>query len=207
MLKAHTPSVAAFLVSLSLATAPAHAVTIQTLTFDDFNAGSTDNNPLPNGYQGLDWNNFYVLNPDNIYQGSGYGNNRISYPNVAFNGYGQPANFSANSPFTLFGGYFGSAWQNETLTAIGKLNGVQEDTMTFNVNTQNPQLIAFNWSGINEVDFSTADGTQFVLDNLEIAESQVAPTPLPGSLVMFATALAGLASLVGLNRRRAGRIQ
>jgi hypothetical protein len=209
------PAVLAAAVFVLLASAPAKAVTIQLINFDDLSDGGAGT-PIANGYTGLDWNNFYVLHSNNsIYGPSGYVNGTVSQPNVAFNGFGNDASFSANMPFSLYGGYFTAAWNDGlTVTANGLLNGVQKYTQTFNLNTQLPLLIAFNWTDINDVTFSSSGGTNhgyggsgehFALDNLEIAEGGVSAVPLPAALPLFGSALLGLAGFGARKSRRTRR--
>jgi hypothetical protein len=74
---------------------PSSAFAQTTITFDDLtdNGGGT---VIANGYHGLNWSNFYVVNTADYYasQGTnGYTNGTVSGPNVAFNAYGTPASF------------------------------------------------------------------------------------------------------------------
>jgi hypothetical protein len=115
----------------------------------------------------------------------------------------------SNNTFTLNGFYLGAAWNNGLLvTVVGRVNGVVQDTAIFTVNATGPaQLETLNWTGINEVDFSSAGGvphryngggTQFVLDNLTIDQS--AGVPEPSSLALLGGGLIGLFMLA--RRRR-----
>ena len=51
------------------------------LTFDELPPADKTGTPIPNGYGGFDWSNFYY-HPDNY---EGYKNGCVSAPHVAFN--------------------------------------------------------------------------------------------------------------------------
>jgi hypothetical protein len=88
-----------FTLCLSVATVSANTV----ITFDDLPSYSQ----ISNGYAGLNWNNFYVLNtPDYGLNPSGYQNGTVSVPNVAFNAWGNPASISSTNSagFSLVSG-------------------------------------------------------------------------------------------------------
>ena len=71
-------------------------MTNQVITFDDLAAPSSDGMPIPNGYSGLNWSNFYVANSSQSSMvNSGYRYGTITSPNVAYNAYGSDASFSA----------------------------------------------------------------------------------------------------------------
>jgi PEP-CTERM motif-containing protein len=179
-----------------------------TITFDDL-ADNGVGTLIANGYAGLNWNNFAALNTLSFGTPSGYQNGTVSAPNVAFNVAALPAAFSSGGNFTLNSGYFTGAWNDGlTITVMGLENGLLVDVTNFVVNTSGPTLETFNWSGINEVDFSSAggtnhgynnSGTQFALDNLVI--NAPTTTPEPGTLGM--TGLGILAAFV-LRRRFQG---
>ena len=147
------------------------------ITFDDRPADISV--PIENGYAGLNWNDFYVINSGDL-PGTGYETGVVTQPNAAYNGWANPASFNSANLFTLTSGDFTAAWYDERVTVNGVLNGVVEDTATFNINTQSPTLETFNWSGINEVDFTSNGGSQFVLDNLTL-NGGAAPQTLSGT--------------------------
>jgi len=199
-------------VAASLALAGTARASIVDITFDDLsdNGGGT---PIANGYQGLNWSNFYVLNTS-LYEASGYVNGVVSPPNVAYNGFGDPASISAapGTNFTLFGGFFTAAWNNglqinaQAYDTFG--NPIAADNVTFTENTFGPQEQSFNWANIGSVTFTSFGGTpagydgsgeHFALDNLYVSE-----VPLPGAMPLFGAALAGLGGL-GFWRRKAAK--
>jgi hypothetical protein len=184
-----------------------------TITFDDLtdNGGGT---PIANGYQGLNWTNFDVLNTSLYSTPSGYQNNTVSAPNVAYNGFGSPAVIS-NNTFTLNSFYLGAAWNDGLqVTVTGLLNGVTLGTTTFAVSTTGPAVLeTLNWTGINEIDFSSAggvphgykgSGTQFVLDNLTINGVTV-PAPIIGRGLPVLLAVGGFMFGAKLLRRNKPR--
>ena len=167
-----------------------------TLTFDDLTSALS---AVPNGYNGLNFNNFEVNTLANE-QPSGYVNGTVSPSSVIFNGFGNPASFSATSGTGL------------TVVTTGLLGGVVEDTETFNVSTFGPTLETLGWTGIDTVSFVSSGGTpdpvaalhyggtQFVLDNVTIsATAPVTVTPEPSSFALLGTGILGVA---GMMKRR-----
>jgi hypothetical protein len=115
---------------------------------------------------------------------------------VAFNGFGSPASFTSAGTLELNSIYLTAAFNDGlNVTVTGLLNGVTVDSTTLVVNTSGPTLEAFNWAGINAVDFSSCcgvhddsylgSGTQFVIDNLSIV-------PEPSTWAMLLLGFAGL---------------
>jgi len=154
---------------------------------------------VPNGYGGLNWNNFETL--DGItYSGnpSGYLAGMVSISNVVFNADpGSPSSITSANPFNLFSAYLTAAWNdNLQLEAKGYTNGVLIYDNTYTLSATNPTLINFNFLGVTEVDFTSSGGTPhsgysgggtyFAMDNVNVATGpgvlsgpQVA-VPLPG---------------------------
>jgi len=165
------------------------------VTFDDL---TRNDSPIPNGYGGLNWNNFYVLDGVN-YSGnpSGYQNGVVSPNNVAYNGFGNPADaLSVDSvtPFTFNSAYLTAAWRDGLqVTITGYLLGVQEDQTTVTVNTSGPSLITLNWTGIDDLNFNSfggvphgysgGNGTQFAMDNF-LYNAPVTAVPEPSTFVI-----------------------
>jgi hypothetical protein len=177
--------------------ASAHAT---TLTFDSLGDGS----PIPNGYGGFNWSNFYTLNGANNAP-SGYANGVVSSPNVAYNAYGNPASFSG-AGFELVSGDFTAAWNDGLSILVQGYNGASLiDTTTFVVNTSGPTLETFDWTGLTSVTFTSSGGTHnpnldgngehFALDNLSVA------VPEPATWALLLVGFAGLGAVA--RRRRA----
>jgi hypothetical protein len=181
------------------------------ITFDDL----TDNGfgtPIANGYQGLNWTNWQVLNTPLFTANvgpNGAAAGTVSAPNVGFNRFGDLAIFSDN-PFTLVSADLTAFWRdNLQATVTGKLAGITIDTETLGLSATAPTLETFNWAGIDEVDLSatggtqhtaySGDGTEVAVDNLTITTSQV---PEPSSLAVIGAGLAFL-GLAGRRRKAA----
>ena len=189
-----------FLSSIAL---PAFATTI---FFDDLPGSDL----IPNGYNGLEWTNFYYLDGTTI-PNSGYLPAIVSPNNVAYNGFGDPALIS-DGTFDLNSGYFTAAWNdNLQLQVIGSLMGSTLYDMTFTLSATDPTLINLNYLGVDSVQFISfggtphpdyigfGSGTQFALDNLVVNGTSTVPDS--GSTVMLlGIALGG----IGYLRRRLG---
>jgi hypothetical protein len=193
-----------------------HPAVALTITFDDLTDTSLGfgGTTIANGYQGLNWTNWNVLNT--AYFAANFGPNgaqpgTVSPPNVAFNPNGGEAIFSSTTPFTLNTADLTAVWNDGLqVTVNGLLNGVQVDTTTLSPSATAAMLETFNWAGINEVDLLASGGTQHVgysgagtqvaLDNLTITSSQVT-TPEPSSLAIVGAGLAGLG--LACRRRKA----
>lgn len=170
--------------------APAQANT--TITFDEFGAGA--DTQVSNGYQGFNWNNFFAVNPanDSWLLNSGYGAGVVSSTNVAYNGWGTPANFSSVSGvFTLGSLFVTAAWYDGlNVTLNGLHNGVTLFTTTFTPSATTPSYKVLNWSGIDTVALSTSGGTQHsgysgsgghvAIDNITIG-TVATPGPIAGA--------------------------
>ncbi|WYM01121.1 MAG: PEP-CTERM sorting domain-containing protein [Gloeotrichia echinulata CP02] len=159
------------------------------VTFDDLSGNEA---PIPNGYQGLNWNNFYYLNGTlNIYDSSGYDNGIVSTPNVAYNGFGTPASVSVDhGQFDFNSTYLTGSWNNGlNILVKGSLGGVPKYSQTVTVNTTSPTKFTFNYLGIDNLKFTSSggvsagyngDGKHFALDNFEY---NAAPVPEPSTIL------------------------
>ncbi len=177
-----------------------------TIDFDDLNP-SEAGDLVSNSYNGLNWNNFYVLNNGGQYSSPGYVNGIVSSSNIVFNGFGDPAGFSSSTAFTFNSIYLTAAWNDGlTVDITGYLNGNQVDFASLIVDTTGPTLATLDWSNIDSVVFSSHGGTpatsifggtHFAADNLKINET-VASVPEPLTLGLFSIGLLG----IGAIRRR-----
>jgi hypothetical protein len=185
---------------------PASATTIN---FDDLGGYET---PISNGYAGLNWNNWFVLDGTG-FEPSGYVNGVVSKENVAYNAYGDPATFSAQKgSFTLNSFYLTAAWNNNldvTVRGYDAANALV-DKASFQVSTSGPTLERFNWTNLASVTLSTSGGvpagyngggTHVALDNLTI-NSSVSGVPEASTWVMMLAGFAGL-GFVGYRRNKA----
>jgi hypothetical protein len=149
--------------------------------FDDLGDGSL----IPNGYFGLNWNNFYALNGV-TYVGnpSGYQAGVISRNNVAYNAFGSPANITSPTPFNLFSAWVTAAWNdNLTFEVKGLVNGVLTYDQIYILSATTPQFLTFDMLGVTEVDFITSGGTahyggnatHFAMDDLTVTFDPAQP--------------------------------
>jgi hypothetical protein len=174
----------------------------EILTFDDVPVGGFTGpvaGPIPNGYGGLQWNNFDAINAAlhlQFYGPSGYNNGVVSPTNEAFNGNGTPAVISGQT-FNLNSAYLSAAWNDGLQVEVqGFVGTTLTYDNTYTVNTQGPTLINFNYAGIDEVEFissggvphgyTVGHGTQFGMDNVSVTL-----IPEPSTF-----ALAGLAPII-----------
>jgi hypothetical protein len=157
-------------------TVPGNAQT--SLTFDDVSTVSYT--IMPNGYGGLEWNNFFVqYAPEGL---GAFDTGVVSSPNVAFNGLGNPAFFS--SPLTLDSAYFTSVYASQDqLTVRGFAGGTQLYDNTYTIYHDTLTLINFDYTGVDSVQFSTSGGTLFTMDNMTIT------VPEPGTFALTSVAL------------------
>lgn len=193
----------------SLLGQPAAALTI---TFDDLidTSNGFGGTPIANGYQGLNWVNWNVLNTADaatIFGPNGAMAGTVSQPNVAYNSDGAEAIFSSTAPFEFDSAYLTAVWNfGMAVTVTGLLNGAQEDRVVLSPSPSPTAatLYSFNWAGINEVDILPAGGapcgsicgysgagTQLAVDNLTITPGTIV-TFEPSTLAIMAAALAGL---------------
>ena len=175
-----------------------------TLDFDSLNHFD----PIPNGYGGLNWDNFYTLNGSNSGIGNnGYKNGLVSPDMVAFNWNANPASISGSN-FTLSSGYFTAAWNDGlTVDVQGYVSGVLTFDKSFVIDTSGPMLETFNWAHLSSVTFTSSGGfgtgyygygTHFALDNLTV---HAAAVPESASWLMMVGGL-GLAGGAMRARRK-----
>ena len=178
------------------------------ITFDDlaplYNNGFYEN-PIPNGYNGLQWNNFWVLDAVDYFDApSGYQYGMISAKNVAFNNYGNPALFSGNGTFDLDSAYLTAAWNDGLQVEVqGFVGNTLTYDNTYTLNTTAASFINFNYFGVDEVNFIASgginhgfygQGTQFAIDNMTV---NLIPEPN-----LLALASLGAAALLACHRRK-----
>lgn len=194
------PTLAVIALAASIGTARAQT---EILTFDDLPFSGVSEQ-IPDGYGGLQWNNFDVLNTAlhlSLYGPSGYNNAVVSPANVAFNAFGNPAVMSGQT-FDLNSVYLSAAWNDGLQVEVpGFVGGTLTYDNTYTVNTQGPTLINFNYVGIDEVEFissggtphgyTVGHGTEFGMDNLSVTL-----VPEPSTF-----ALAGLSVIILTLRR------
>jgi hypothetical protein len=140
----------------------------ETLTFETFTPGM-DHFSLPNGFGGLTWENFQVLNAVNHGFRTGYRNGMISPNNVIFNPFGDPAAIRCSSHFQLISAFMTAAVIDGLEVHVrGLAGGLPLYDETYVLSTESPSYIEFNWEGIDRVEFSSTPGSQFAIDNLDV---------------------------------------
>jgi len=135
--------------------------------FDDLDGSG--NQAIPNGYAGLNWNNFYTYDATNDpahLSPSGYDFSVISPNNVAFNGGANPVTVSSNTIFNLNSVYLHSVWRDGLqVQVIGFRAGVpvpgDGQTFTLNASATTPSLITLDYVGVDSVQFIPSGGTQY----------------------------------------------
>jgi hypothetical protein len=156
-----------------------------------FNSLPGNGKPIPNGFAGLDWLNFYHMNrimllpPAAMIQLAGGVPPTTTF---AYNNGGAPASFSASDTFT-----FNSAWLASdgsspmTVEVVGLLGGNVVDRTMLVLRNPVPTQEVFNWSGIDGVRFvpqtsaSSNGKLQFALSQMVI-NGVTASVPEPGSM-------------------------
>jgi hypothetical protein len=182
-MKPHSTLTYVYIVSLAAAN---NGDAASLLTFDDLSPVSAGNSwaVIQNGYGGVQWNNFAVLNGLARPLTEGYRTGTVSPDNVAFNLFGDPASVSSGTGFTLNSAYMTAAFVNGMQLGV---QGWMGTTLTYNntytLNTNAPVLIDFNYVGVDRVTFITSPGSQYALDNLVIT------VPEPKALAQLSVAV------------------
>ena len=186
----------AFLTLFALPMCPTYGIVV---TFDDI---SVDANGIhiTNAYSGLVWSNFGVLNAVDVYDdfgSNGYFYGMLTSSNVAYNGFGSPAEIdSAGTNFNLLDAFLTGAWNsNLNVSVQGFSGGALLYATTVVVSATQPTLVDFNYLNVDRVLFDSfggqdagfiGHGAQFAMDNITIEF-----VPEPSSLL-----LASLAALL-----------
>lgn len=163
------------------------------ITFDDVPAGGTATE-ITDGYRGLDWDNYFVLDAFQYNPNSGYAYGVVSGKNVAGNGFGDPASFSSSTPFSLQSLYLTKAWYN----GFTRIEGYSGTTLAYSVDIYSSTTVRtfayLHWGNLTKVVLSSPDGSwQTAVDNIMINE-----VPEPETYAML---LAGL-GILGFAARR-----
>jgi hypothetical protein len=176
--------------------------------------------PVPQQYGGANfsWSNFFYINSaefnNNNGSPSGFGFGTVSAPAVAYNFNGNAATLSSTTPFNLISGFFTGAWNDNLVLNVQASTGGYNVTQTLSATA--PTLVTFDFFGVTSVTFTSSggthhagfngNGTQFVMDNLDLSLLGAAiPEPSPLALGALAAALAGAGRSAVHRGRRAGR--
>jgi hypothetical protein len=180
----------------------------QTFTFE----GLGDGVDVPNGYAGLTWSNFAIVDVPNFLTPSGFQNSVVSLTNTAYNPFGDPASFGSATPFALQSAHFTAVWNDGlTLRVVGSLAGATVFSQSYLLNTAGPLFVDFGGVSVDDVLLEpsggtpagySVDGTLFSMDDLTIATS-AATVPEPGTIALVMTGLLGVGGVSAVRRRRA----
>lgn len=155
----------------------------QTVNFDDIDVPGGASAQIANGYGGLNWQNFFVLETDEIEQTpqtSGYA--PASGDGVAFNNEGEVASFYRADAFDFESLSLSSAARDDLEVTIygyldGELVGSQTVTVAYGTATtyqlddaifDQVDHVVFSAEGGTQNPNATNNGTQFGLDDLVI---------------------------------------
>ena len=178
---------------LMFATFSSSSITTQAevITFDDLPAPYA---PIPNDYAGLQWQNFWYIDTNNI-SPSGYRNGAVSPKNVAYD-FGAGTAVLSGPLFNMNSGYVTAAWNDGLQIEVqGFTDHILIYDNFYTVNTTSPILINFNFLAVDQVSFTPSGGIphsgdfgeMFVLDNLSVTV-----VPEPSIFAMFGISTAFL---------------
>lgn len=185
-------------VAMGLAlTAPVGAATID---FDDL-SGAAD--LIADGYAGLQWQNFYSLDPLVDMPFSGYNNAVTSGRNVAYSGFDLPAAIGGLTSIRLDSGYFTAAYnEGLVISARGYDGDAMVHSVDFTVGTSRPTRVDFGWTGLTRVVFSAAGGTDRMFDmsgtNFAVDDLDISAVPEPATWLSMILG----AAMIGRTLRR-----
>ncbi|MBN1359533.1 MAG: hypothetical protein JW993_03025 [Sedimentisphaerales bacterium] len=157
--------------ALATVCAPVSATVVD---FDDADVGWLA--PMPDGYAGLYWYGFSVMNvPARNITPSGYVNGLVSGACIAYNGGARPVEVTGE-PFVFIGAYLTAAWREGlNITVQGFLGTTLLYSRTVTVGTTGPTWFDSNYVGVDRLVFSAAggirnpdmpgDGAYFAMDN------------------------------------------
>ena len=180
------------------------------LTFDDLPLNTDHASLITNGYQGLVWSNFWASNAilfTGTYGSNGYYNGMVSVSNVAFNGFGSPAEIDSSTNFNFLSAYLTGAWNsNLNIQVQGFSGGAMLYETTVIASATSPTLFTFNYLNIDRLHFDSFGGEyagfpngsaeHFAMDNLTFEF-----VPEPSSFLL--TTAAALMLWPILRRKRA----
>jgi hypothetical protein len=174
------------------------------ITFSDL-SGTT----VPNGYAGFDWTNFdHMMGMLDPLASGGVVGPPVPAQSFVMNHAGQIASFGSTAEFSLSSIWLATNWSSQLhLEVVGLLGGTAVHSMIVDLQSGQPLIVNFNWSGIDGVRFvpiapaSVAGSTEFAMTDVVI--NQAPAVPEPSTLLLIVPAL----GLVGnkLRRSRVGK--
>ncbi len=195
---------------LALSTASTKGQSV--ITFDDLHVTGSGEY-IPNGYQGLVWSNFGVVNailetnlPPVLGGGlSGIYYGMVSPSNVAVNAGGTPAEIDSSTNFNFLSVYLTGAWNSNLNVEVQGFDGTNllyDQTVV--ASATNPTLFTFNYLDVDRLYFNSfggqsagfsGGGEDFVTDNFTFEF-----IPEPSTFLL--AALGGVSLVAFLRRRR-----
>lgn len=173
-----------------------------TITFDEIELyQSYIYIPIYDGYAGFHWDNFVaVWGGYSAWSDKGFGHSVVSERNAAYNGSGDPASFSSDTPFDLTSIFVTKAWNDGYTRFVGYVGSVQTYMLDVYSTTEAPVPVSFpNWLGVTRVEISIPDDSFVsVIDNLVI-NGTVSQLPIPAAAWLLGTGLLGMA---GVGRKK-----
>ena len=204
-MKAMSPSLIVAFALLTLIAASARSQTV--VTFDDL-PNSTTGTFIASPYSGLNWSNFYVVNAAihaNVLGTNGAFYGMVTASNVAFNGFGNPAEIdSPGTNFNFLSAYLTGVWNSNLNIQVEGFNGTNLlYNQTVVASATDPTLFTFNYLDIDRLYFDSYGGEpaftpvpeyHFAMDNFTFEF-----VPEPSSLLL---ATAGALLLWPLLKRK-----
>ena len=162
------------------------------IDFEDLYPGHPAYGSFPSSYAGFNWSSSsYWITKDQII-GSGYDYGTIGLVS-GFTGYAQDISISTSSSFNFVSAYITAAWLTSLDVMVeGWKGGSMIYSQTITTHDDKPYQFLFNFMGIDTLWFrplGSSDEKHIVIDNLEVSA-----VPLPSSLLLLGSGLAGLAA-------------
>ncbi len=159
----------------------------EVITFNSLPGNGT---AIPNGFAGMDWNNFYDVSMAQMLTGNNEPGGALN-TSFATNPAGAPAWFTSTGTFSFASALLAMDGTSPLrLEVVGLLNGKVVDQAMLTLSSAVPAQETFNWSGIDGVRFVPQPGIngklQFALSQLVV---NVASVPEPTSLLLLGSGL------------------
>jgi PEP-CTERM motif len=159
----------------------------EVITFNSLPGNGT---AIPNGFAGMDWNNFYDVSMAQMLIGNNVPGGALN-TSFATNTAGAPAWFTSTGTFSFASALLATDGTSPLrLEVVGLLNGKVVDQAMLTLSSAVPAQETFNWSGIDGVRFVPQPGIngklQFALSQLVV---NVASVPEPTSLLLLGSGL------------------